>query len=213
MGVNARLALNILLVMCIVAAAAGGLALLFMDSGSTGGVTITLDETAPENTLAAETTAAQTTIKVYVSGEARRPGVYELPANSRADDALKAAGGPTSDAALDLINLAKKLSDEEHIHIPDGSNGTAAGGSVSADNRQSAPANGTANISSSGKLNINTATVEELISLPNIGPSRAAAIADYREREGPFSSVDELKSVSGLGEKITDSIREFVEVR
>ena len=208
---NVRMALNILLVVGIVATVAGGAALLFRDSGSADGVTITLDEPESAPAIAARTTVAPTTMKVYISGEARRPGVYELPADARLDDALQAAGGPTSDAALEFVNLAKRLSDEDHIHIPGQSEGSAGVARTEASLPQSSA--GEAAQGGSGRLNINTATAEELTSLPNIGPSRAAAIVDYREREGPFGSVDELMNVGGIGEKITDSIRDLVEVR
>ena len=207
---NMRLALNILLVVGIVATIAGGAVLLFRDSGSADGITIALDEPAVAATpsMYAE---VPTTIKVYVSGEARRPGVYELSSDARLDDALQAAGGPTSDAALEVINLAKRLSDEDHIHIPGQSNT----GARWIQNEASLPtvSAGLSEQRGPGRLNINTATVEELTTLPNIGPSRAAAIVDYREREGPFSSIDDLMNVGGIGEKITDSIRDLVAVR
>ena len=206
---NLRLGLNILLVVGIVATVAGGAVLMFRDSGSPDGITITLDE--PASAVTPEMYAeVPTTIKVYVSGEARLPGVYELPADARADDALQAAGGPTSDAALELVNLAKRLSDEEHIHIPGQSE---RGDSLGVSEVIPSVSVGAVRADPSGKLNINTATVEEFTSLPNIGPSRAAAIVDYREREGPFDSVDDLMNVGGIGEKITNSIRDLVEVR
>ena len=203
---SVRLGLNILLAVGIVAAVAGGGVLLFRDSGSPDGVTITLDEPETSPSVTDRPANAPTTIKVYISGKARHPGVYELPTGARADDALQAAGGPTSGAALELVNLAKRLSDEEHIHIPGQSDRGAA-------ERPPAAAVSEAGSASSAKLDINTATVEELTSLPNIGPSRAAAIVAYREREGPFDSVDDLTNVGGIGEKITDSIRDLVEVR
>lgn len=207
---NVRVALNILLVVSIVAALAGGAALMFRDGGSQDGVTITLDEPSASTVGARTEQTTPATIKVYVSGEARRPGVYELPSDARADDALQAAGGPTSNAALELVNLAKKVADEEQLHIPGqsdrGDSGTVANGIPSA-------SAGNAGLGGSGKLDINTATAEEFTALPNIGPSRAAAIVDYREREGPFASVDDLQNVGGIGEKITDSIRDLVEVR
>ena len=206
---NLRLGLNILLVVGIVATVAGGAVLLFRDSGSTDGMTITLDEPALAVTPAMYA-EVPTTIKVYVSGEARHPGVYELPADARLDDALQAAGGPTSDAALEAINLAKRISDEDHIHIPGQSE---RGDSRGASEVMPSVSVGAVGTDPSGKLNINTATVEEFTSLPNIGPSRAAAIVDYREREGPFDSVDDLMNVGGIGEKITDSIRDLVVVR
>lgn len=207
---NVRLALNILLAVGIVATMAGGAVLLFRDSGSPEGITITLDEPASTVTPAVYA-EVPTTIKVYVSGEARHPGVYELPADARLDDALQAAGGPTSDAALEMINLAKRVSDEDHIHIPGQSDTGARQIQAEASLPPASP--GEAGPVRSGKLNINTATVDELTSLPNIGPSRASAIVDYREREGPFASVDELTNVGGIGEKITDSIRDLVVVR
>lgn len=206
---NLRLGLNILLVVGIVATVAGGAVLMLRDSGSPDGITITLDEPAAVITPATYA-EVPTTIKVYVSGEARHPGVYELPGDARADDALQAAGGPTSDAALEMLNLAKRLSDEEHIHIPGQSE---RGDSRGASEVIRSTSVGGVGADPPGKLNINTATVEEFTSLPNIGPSRAAAIVDYREREGPFDSVDDLMSVGGIGEKITDSIRDLVEVR
>ena len=207
---NLRLGLNILLVVGIVATVAGGAVLMFRDSGSPDGMTITLDEPASAVTPAMYV-EVPTTIKVYVSGEARHPGVYELPADARLDDALQAAGGPTSDAALETINLAKRLSDEDHIHIP----GQADTEVRQIQDEASLPtaSAGLSEQGGSGRLNINTATVEELTSLPNIGPSRAAAIVDYREREGPFDNVDDLMNVGGIGEKITDSIRDLVAVR
>ena len=206
-----RLGLNILLAVGILATAAGGAALLFRDYGSSDGVTITMDESGATPSSAAPSAVAPATIKVYISGEALHPGVYELQADARADDALGAAGGPTSNAALERVNLAKRLSDEEHIHIP-GWQEEAVGSQTIQD--APAPAlSGKLNSEDSWKLNINTATVEEFTSLPNIGPSKAAAIADYRERMGPFESVDDLKNVSGIGDKITDSIRDLVEVR
>ena len=206
---NLRLGLNILLVVGIVASVAGGAFLMFRGSGSPDGMTITLDEPASAATPATYA-EVPTTIKVYVSGEARHPGVYELPADARSDDALQAAGGPTSDAALEKINLAKRISDEDHIHIPGQSE---RGDSRGASEVISSVSAGGVGADLSGKLNINTATVEELTSLPNIGPSRASAIVDYREREGPFDSVDDLMNVGGIGEKITDSIRDLVVVR
>lgn len=206
---SVRLVLNILLAVGIVATIAGGALLMFRDSGSEGGITITLDEPSSDPVQVANTQESST-IKVYVSGEARQPGVYELPSDARADDALQAAGGPTSNAALELVNLAKKVADEEQIHIPGQSDGGEFRG---ASNSNPPSPSGNAGPGSAGKLNINSATVEQFTSLPNIGPSRAAAIVDYREREGPFGSVDELKNVGGIGDKITDSIRDLVEVR
>ncbi len=192
---NARLGLNILLALAIIATAAGGIVLMFRSADSSDGVVITMP------TPTAGPAAAGSTIKVYVSGQANLPGVYELPADSRADDALRAAGGPTSQADLDSVNLAERVSDEDHIHIPsrgEGGSATGTGPKVS---------------SSGGKVLLNTATAAELETLPNIGPSRANAIIEYREKNGPFARVDDLTNVSGIGTGILDSIRDLIEVR
>ena len=111
---SARLGLNILLAAAIIATAAGGIVLMFRSADRSDGVVVTM----PTPTTAPDVAAAGSTIKVYVSGQANLPGVYELPADSRVDDALRAAGGPTSQADLDSVNLAKRLSDEDQIHIP-----------------------------------------------------------------------------------------------
>ena len=192
---SARLGLNILLAVAIIATAAGGIVLMFRSADRSDGVVVTMPTpTTPPN-------AAGSTIKVYVSGQANLPGVYELAAGSRADDALRAAGGPTSQADLDSVNLAKRLSDEDQIHIPGRGEG-----------RSAVPTQSNAS-SSTGKVLLNTATAQELETLPNIGPSRAKAIIEYREKNGPFARVDDLTNVSGIGTGILESLRDLVEVR
>ena len=192
---SARLGLNILLAAAIIATAAGGIVLMFRSADRSDGVVVTM----PTPTTAPD--AARSTIKVYVSGQANLPGVYELQADSRVDDALRAAGGPTSQADLDSVNLAKRLSDEDQIHIPSRGEGRSA---VPTQSNASSP---------SGKVLLNTATAEELETLPNIGPSRAKAIIEHREKNGPFARVDDLTNVSGIGTGILESIRDLVEVR
>ena len=194
---SARLGLNILLAAAIIATAAGGIVLMFRSADQSDGVVVTM----PTPVTTPDSTAVDSTIKVYISGQANLPGVYELPAQSRADDALRAAGGPTSQADLDSVNLAKRLSDEDQIHIP------------SREEERSATAPGSRASSPPGKLLLNTATAEELETLPNIGPSRAKAIIEYRDKNGPFASVDDLTNVSGIGTGILESIRDLVEVR
>ena len=194
---SARLGLNILLAAAIIATAAGGIVLMFRSADQSDGVVVTM----PTPVTTPDSTAADSTIKVYISGQANLPGVYELPADSRADDALRAAGGPTSQADLDSVNLAKRLLDEDQIHIPSREEG------------RSATAPGSRASSPPGKLLLNTATAEELETLPNIGPSRAKAIIEYRDKNGPFARVDDLTNVSGIGTGILESIRDLVEVR
>ena len=109
-------------------------------------------------------------------------GGYTLNAEHRAADAVSAAGGPTADADLDRINLAMRLNDEDQIHIP--AVGSSGIGTVQPTGAHAS--------TSSGKLNVNTATVEELESLPGIGNSKAAAIVEYRHTHGPFERVEDL---------------------
>ena len=194
-----RLGLNILLAVAIVATVAGGVVLLFSGRGSSDAMLITL----PEPTAAAAVTVSPTLIKVYISGEVNRPGVYELSIGSRAEDALKAAGGSTSESDLVRVNLARRLSDGEQLHIP-------RTGEAGLDDGQLSTVPRSPRV---GKLDLNTATVDELVTLPQIGQTRARAIVDYREVNGPFKRIGDLVSVPGIAEGILDSIRDLVEVR
>ena len=172
-------------------------------------------ESAPISTLsitAATPSAASTPepatdpVFVHIDGAVVAPGVYEMTGSlPRVNDAVMAAGGLAGDADTSALNLAAVLSDGEKIYVPrqgevvagQASSGAASGSDVGA--------------SSSGVININTATAEELDSLPGIGPSTAAAIVEDRERNGPFASPEDLMRVSGIGEgkfsKLKDQIR------
>ncbi len=145
-------------------------------------------------------------VYVYICGEVANPGVYELSEDSRIYEAVDAAGGFTDAAARESVNLASKVSDgmqitiynrEEAASLPVGS-GTAGGNS-----RQ----NGT---SSSGLVNLNTATKEELMTLKGIGEAKAEDIIRYREKSGGFKKIEDIMKISGIKEagfqKIKDSI-------
>ena len=195
---NVKLVLNIALVAAILACIAGAGVLILRDSRSPDAVEIVLP---PTPALTEQQPVSQ--IVVYVSGEVVRPGVYTLNAEHRAADAVSAAGGPTADADLDRINLAMRLKDEDQIHIP--AVGSSGVGTVQPTGAHAS--------TSSGKLNVNTATVEELESLPGIGNSKAAAIVEYRHTHGPFERVEDLVEVSGIGDGILGSIRHLIEAR
>ena len=182
--------------------------------GSRGGVVIER-ENAPAAAPAVTTeisSAASTpktvaaSIFVHIDGAVVAPGVYELTeAHPRVNDAVMAAGGLAEDADTSALNLAAVLSDGEKIHVP------RQGEVVSGQASSGAASGSDAGASSSGVININTATAEELDSLPGIGPSTAAAIVEDRERNGPFASPEDLMRVSGIGEgkfsKLKDQIR------
>ena len=138
--------------------------------------------------VAAPKPAAAKLLVIDVAGAVRRPGLYRLRSGSRIDDAIAAAGGPTPKAQLDTVNLAAPIADGEQIVVP----GRGAAGSVGA----SPPAAGS---SPSAPLDLNSATLEQLESLPGIGPVTAQKILDYRQAHGAFHSVAELEGVPGIG--------------
>jgi competence protein ComEA len=138
---------------------------------------------------------------VHVVGAVRRPGVYRLPEGARAIDALARAGGATARADLEAIPLAAPLADGQQVVVP--RRGEA--GAVSAPSLSGA---GTA--ARSGPVSLSTASVEELDTLPGVGPATAQRIVDYRAEHGPFSSVDDLDAVSGIGMAKVDQLRDLV---
>ena len=126
---------------------------------------------------------------VDVAGAVRRGGLYRLRSGSRIDDAIAAAGGPTARAQLDSVNLAAPVADGEQVVVP----GRGAAGSAAA---ASPPAAGS---SPSAPLDLNSATLEQLESLPGVGPVTGQKILDYRQVHGAFRSVAELEGVPGIG--------------
>ena len=150
---------------------------------------------------ASEETAASGEVVVHVAGAVSAPGIYTLPADSRVDDAVRAAGA-TADADLSQLNLAQKLADGQKITV-------SAAGETPAPADNAAPSDSG---QSGALININTATREELETLPSIGEVRAQAIIAYREEHGGFRTTDELMEVSGIGEKIFADISPHITV-
>jgi len=139
-------------------------------------------------------------IRVYVSGEVGAADVYELPAGSIVADAVAIAGDFTEEAAADLINLAQPLADGMHIHIPAASEVEAEGQQPIISGPASAVSSAAAADRDGERININSASLEELEKLPGVGPATAQKIIDYRESNGPFEEIEEIMEVSGIGE-------------
>ena len=140
---------------------------------------------------------------VHVAGWVRRPGVYQLAEGQRVIDAIDLAGGPRRGADLGGLNLAGVLTDAQQVVVP--KEGATPGASSSGVPTSSAsPA--------AALVDVNTATPEELETLPGIGEVLAGAIVAYRDEHGPFTSVDQLLDVSGIGEVTLEEIRELVTI-
>lgn len=188
---------------------------IFLVRPSGGVVVQRASDTAPvtqENQGIAQTNQAALTsepnaIVVHVDGAVASPGVYELAiASPRVRDAVDAAGGLAQGADTSSINLALPLGDGQKVHVP--FEGEAAG--AEADSSGGDAVIGSVSSSMPSLVNINSATAEELDSLPGVGPSTAAAIVEDRDANGPFSSVEDLMRVSGIGEKKFAKLRDHI---
>jgi len=143
-------------------------------------------------------------IVVHVAGAVAKPGVYNLPEGARVVDALRAAGGAAAGADLSLINLARPLTDGERVYFP------RKGETVPGEAGVAGGVGGGG--SSDGRVNLNTASLQELEGLPGIGEVLAQRILDYRTQHGPYRDVRDLLKVEGIGEKKFESIRDHVTV-
>lgn len=147
---------------------------------------------------------------IDVTGEVVHPGVYELAANARVIDAVKAAGGVTKKADLSLINLARLIKDGEQIYIESKAESTNSSYGSSYRGGNSSSAKGKLN--SPRIININRATAKELEALPGIGPVLATRIVQFRSANGSFLSIDDLSKVPGIGSSKLAKFRELIRV-
>jgi competence protein ComEA len=161
----------------------------------------------PEPTATPPPTPTPRPLCVYVSGAVTHPDVYELPYDSIVKDAIEAAGGPTDEADLDRINLARRVYDEEQIYVPQKGEESLPVSPPSGPSLHSPSSPG------GGKVNINTATAEELDTLPGIGPSLAQRIIDCRTTNGPFQSIEDIKNVRGIGDVTFEELKDKITVQ
>ncbi len=153
------------------------------------------------------TSAPPARIYVQVAGAVRRPGVYQVPAGARVFQVIQQAGGFTEDAAEEAVPLASKLSDGCRVFVPRLGEVTEG---ASGELVLSVPLGGEAQGAEPLPVNLNTATLEQLQSLPGIGPALAQRIITYREEHGPFTSLDQLLEVPGIGQTRLEQLRPLV---
>jgi competence protein ComEA len=207
------------------AVAALAFALLLPRPGGTSHAVVVADATVPPQLVrpsgdaAAPATPTPGEIAVYVCGAVKSPGVYTFAPGERIVDALKRAGGALADADIEQINLAEPLNDAMKVTVPHKgqvlavqtaglSDSSALGGRH---HRHShGGSRGAHKLGAGQTLDVNTASAEELVQLPGVGPSLAQRIVDYRQQNGPFQTVDDLQNVPGIGPSKFDRLAPFV---
>ena len=155
-------------------------------------------------TVLAEKTEENTTLEavifVDIKGAVKKPGVYQMKAGDRVKDAIDAAGGLTAEADSQKVNLAQRVEDQMVIVVP-----------KVGEEAEAIPAGATSKeTSKEGKVNINTATVEELKTLKGVGEKKAEAIIEYRKKNGSFKTKEDLMKVRGIGKKLFESFEERI---
>lgn len=145
-------------------------------------------------------TTQETVIFVDIKGAVKNPGVYQMKAGDRVKDALEAAGGLTEEADSQKVNLAKRLEDQMVIVVP----------KVGEESEEIPTGETRKEATKEGKVNINTATVEELKTLKGVGEKKAEAIIEYRKKNGSFQTKEDLMKVRGIGKKLFESFQERI---
>ena len=184
----------------------GGVLLLLV---GVGGLLPKKEEAVEESeavvtTVMAEKTEESTTLEavifVDIKGEVKKPGVYQMKVGDRVKDALDAAGGLTAEADSQKVNLAQRVEDQMVIVVP-----------KVGEEAEAIPAGATSKeVSKEGRVNINTATVEELKTLKGVGEKKAEAIIEYRKKNGSFKTKEDLMKVRGIGKKLFESFEERI---
>ena len=171
-----------------------------------------IDNIYIENEIEEEKINDEEEIVIHIVGAINKEGIVKLKSGDRISDAIEKAGGATENADLSKINLAYIVEDGQKINIPnkDEENTnteyiTTDSGNAIVENEQSAE--------EIGKVNINTATQTELETLPGIGPSTALKIIQYREENGKFDSIEDIKNVSGIGDVKYENIKDYINVK
>lgn len=149
-----------------------------------------------ESVETGKTDITESCIYIYVCGHVKQPGVYQLSVDARICDALAKAGGVTEDANAEALAQAEHMIDGQTVYVPGNEESNNIGQSIEDD----------------GRININTADKEELMTLPGIGESKAVTILQYREEHGAFQSVEELMEIPGIKEGVFNKIKSSIKV-
>ena len=190
---------KVLIVSALALAIVGGVGAWIALRPRPGPIIISTPE--PTSTPVPEPTPTPAPLRVYVTGAVERADVYTLPSGSLVKDAIAAAGGATADADLEQINLAIQVYDQQQVHVPrKGERITPVAAPVGVP-------------STTGKVNINTASVEELDTLPGIGPAIAQRIVEYREANGDFAAIEDIQNVKGIGPATYEELKDRITVR
>ncbi len=177
------------------------------------GIQVTVQDTAPATAIATVETVR--IISVYICGEVRNPGIYEAPQGAMLNDIIEDAGGLTENASVNNINLVYQITENMSIYIPseDEIKNGFTGGDIIRQDGVYVWGNSSGGSSEPGgstlMVNINTAALDELKSLPGIGEVTAQAIIDYRNTT-PFSAIEDIKNVTGIGDSKFNRIKDYI---
>ena len=171
------------------------------------------DEAHEDNGESAVTDQYTDDFYVYLTGAVCVPGVYAVPAGSRLYEAVEMAGGFTDETDISACNLAAEVSDGVQYYFPTYAETEAAGGTAAYIVSSGQNMSGGSSAGADGRVNINTASRDELMTLPGIGGSKADAIIAYRDSNGGFSAPEDIKNVKGIGDSTYESLKDYITVK
>lgn len=153
------------------------------------------------------TESLKKSITIFISGQVNEPGVVTIESDKRLADAVDLLGGFTDEADLNKINLAMKIEDEKHYIIP------KLGENLDESNAEESITSDDSIVQTeNNKVNINTATLNELDTLPGVGEATATKIINYRDENGKFNAIEEIKNVNGIGDKKYENIKDMISI-
>lgn len=146
-------------------------------------------------------------VQVDIKGMVNLPGVYQVNDGDRVVDLIQLAGGTTDEAEMTSVNLAQKLQDEMVVYIP------AVGEEIPSVTHTTQSPERESGESQNGRINLNEADSTTLQTIPGIGPAKAKAVIDYRDSVGQFKSIEDIKKISGIGDKTFDKMKELIDTK